>query len=503
MMMATSNKRRALPKHDDYGGYSYDFVAKPPDKYHCSICTKVLRDPHLTECCGNEFCESCLTMWEKKSKDKTCPQCRATKFSHIVNKKSKREIDALKVHCNFRKQGCTWVGELAVIETHYKTCGYVECKCMLCSLNVMRMQLQNHREMECMYRMIECSHCHKNGAYCKIISFEHFAVCPGYLMCCPNRCGKDVKRSDVEDHREQCPLETITCPCCPFKVLRKDLEHHIAANSHQHLMGLMMSFKQTEMELTKQIRELRMFQTITESSLKHVAENVDELMKGCTPKQLPALRSIKTLVEGCTVQQLSPTHPSLTITMPNFSSYKKAVSSSNHKVWQSSPFYYNDGYKMRLSAWLVNEAPRSFSVGPLSGDQLHLEIQLLQGEFDDKLQWPCEDLCIKISIVHPPIPTQTRCSNPSSWYASKSGTLSTPMNRCLLFASAVMWQHTLLLSPRDIHKDNDSLVFNLEWSDSPRFTYTPGISFHSTSVRENRNSAPRVVLRVRKRPVRK
>ena len=92
------------------GGYDYDFVETPPDKYFCCICSNVLRDARLTECCGQHFCNSCLSRW--LDREKTCPHCREDDFKSMVNKALIREINELHIRCTHREKGCDWVGEL-------------------------------------------------------------------------------------------------------------------------------------------------------------------------------------------------------------------------------------------------------------------------------------------------------------------------------------------------------------------------------------------------------
>ena len=51
----------AVASTPGYGGYDYEFVRQVPERFMCiNICTKVLREPHLTVCCGQHFCGSCL-----------------------------------------------------------------------------------------------------------------------------------------------------------------------------------------------------------------------------------------------------------------------------------------------------------------------------------------------------------------------------------------------------------------------------------------------------------
>ena len=125
--MAVAN----IPGQAQYSGYNFTFIKPVPERLYCNICIKVLRDPQLTFCCGQHFCESCLKHWCKKQKT-TCPHCRHENFNHMLNKALKREIDDLEIRCTKQELGCQWVGELSSLQTHLdsdKGCRYVEVQC--------------------------------------------------------------------------------------------------------------------------------------------------------------------------------------------------------------------------------------------------------------------------------------------------------------------------------------------------------------------------------------
>ena len=192
-----------------YGGYDYDFVEEVPEQLVCStICTKVLRDPHLTDCCGQHFCNSCLQHWFKRQGKQVCPHCRMENFTHILNKPIKRRIGQLKVHCTNHKAGCEWVGELSSVQTHLDSdsgCGYVEVSCTngctntpvdpfrtrfsSAKIKVMkRKDLARHLEQECPRRTYRCEYCKKKDTY-EAITIIHYDMCPNYPLDCPNKCG--------------------------------------------------------------------------------------------------------------------------------------------------------------------------------------------------------------------------------------------------------------------------------------------------------------------------
>ncbi len=483
----------ALGSGGELGGYSYEFLVEPSSLYFCSICTKVLRNPHLTGCCGHEFCQACLEKWHKTSKKRTCPHCRATNFDHMLNKRTEREISQLKVRCNNRKQGCKWEGELLAIENHLKVCGFLQLHCEKCLQVLKRMELEKHRSEECRCRTSKCTCCGKEAAYWMIVSIGHMSECPGYPVNCPNGCGEsEIKRSMVQLHQSVCPLEFVECPFrdanCQTRLLRKDLQSHSEASSQQHLQGLLTAFQQmkfslsqTQKQLTAQgqhLTELRMFKANLDSSMKGIASEVDDLLalKETTVKQATALRSIKSLAAS-SVLQLSKKHPVVSFSMPNYSSYvsvpsvppikrkprdpDSSVVSRNtselvdkSKVWKSQPFFVQDGYKMFLQVTVTR--------GSLS-----VKLCLLEGELDDQLNWPCnvDFRCIDIALMsgnHAPLHLRTpRC------YLGAAGTIvnSSPQ-KCAFGIDQVIWQHDTFshcpLSAQYVHQDG-SITFQLAW----------------------------------------
>ena len=232
-----------------------------PSKYTCFICTKVLRDAHLTLCCGQYFCGSCLHHWENVKGHKTCPHCREGNFGHVLNKAIIREVNELIIRCTNGKKGCEWVGELGTLNDHLKSnkgCGYVYVKCTnkKCGEEMNRKELQLHLRKECDYRLYHCEHCGIQDTYQAItgkiwlgylspmeliLSMYHYLECPEYPMSCRNHCGATgIKRKAMSDHRSSCPLEPLNCPFrdagCFEKISRKDMADHMATNQQQHMI---------------------------------------------------------------------------------------------------------------------------------------------------------------------------------------------------------------------------------------------------------------------------
>ena len=251
----------------NYGGYNYSFVDKTVEWLTCeTICTKVLRDPHISKCCGQHFCESCLRFWFTKHGKESCPHCRTEgeEFVHFLDKKLKRQIDSLTIHCTNKEEGCQWIGEVRSLKDHLVSangCDYVEVKCtngctdstilsiQLQLVSMKRKDLDNHLKNDCPLRPYQCEHCgHKNTYHkitgneaTRILGLHHYAQCLEFPLECPNRCGvKDIKRKNMAKHRSHCPEEEVKCPNkCQrlrprYKKLlvtttkRKDLDRHLA-----------------------------------------------------------------------------------------------------------------------------------------------------------------------------------------------------------------------------------------------------------------------------------
>lgn len=80
------------------GGYNCSFVEEPDRALVCLICARVLREPELTDCCGNHYCATCLKHWiESSGGNSGCPLCRERRFATLRDKKTERAVQELQV----------------------------------------------------------------------------------------------------------------------------------------------------------------------------------------------------------------------------------------------------------------------------------------------------------------------------------------------------------------------------------------------------------------------
>lgn len=110
MATCASNATDTSLSHDvfetSFGGYNCSFVQEPDQTLFCLICARVLREPQLTDCCGNHYCSSCLKRWLKNSP--SCPLCREKNFSSLRDKKTERRVQELEVIFLKLSIGCSY-----------------------------------------------------------------------------------------------------------------------------------------------------------------------------------------------------------------------------------------------------------------------------------------------------------------------------------------------------------------------------------------------------------
>ena len=293
----------------NYGGLDYSFVdKKKQDKFTCSTCHLVFKDPHLTGCCGQHFCESCLKHWFTKRGKESCTHCRTEgkEFKYLVDKKFKREIDSLRIHCTNKEEGCQWIGEVGSLKDHLESangCGYVEVECPNGCLvpttaiqyrmkrktmkKMQRRDLENHVKKKCYLRPCQCVYCGQRDTYEAITGDWHsvpnktchYRKCPEFPLVCPNRCCRnDIKRKDIKDHRGQCPEEPVQCPFkeagCKKRLVRCELEQHMSATQQQHLLMVMGAYKEMKKENSR-----------IKNTLDDTLDELDEMKKRLNRKR--------------------------------------------------------------------------------------------------------------------------------------------------------------------------------------------------------------------------
>ena len=191
----------------------YDFLEEPPPEYFCPVTFGVLHDPKQTECCGHHLSGSVVTRLQREGKP--CPLCNDPNFTVISDKYFKRKMGELKVRCSYKRNGCTWEGELGNLDQHSKSCPK---------------------------RPWQCQYCDFRGTY-DIGTTDHFPNCTKYPEPCPNQCDiGTVPHCEMEKHLTECPLQLVECEFaqagCRERIPRQDLSRHMEEGAQRHLLSM-------------------------------------------------------------------------------------------------------------------------------------------------------------------------------------------------------------------------------------------------------------------------
>lgn len=237
-----------------FGGYDCEFVDAIPVEVQteCSICLHVLKEPHLVDCCGHRFCKECIET--HMFGDESCPLCKQRCPCVVVDKQLARILRQKEVRCTNKEEGCTWTGELSLLEDHLdpteplKGCKFQEVKCSFCNNPFQRRKIESH-ELECPRRIVTCEYCHFK---CPQEELEkHWEDCGLYPIDCPKGCGENMIRGRLNEHIEkECSLTTIDCQFayagCTVRKLRKDMDDHLKESLKKHLSLLQKKYSKLE-----------------------------------------------------------------------------------------------------------------------------------------------------------------------------------------------------------------------------------------------------------------
>ncbi len=334
-----------------------------PEDHHCTLCTHILSDPVLTDCCGQLFCHDCLTEWLQMQK--TCPHCREANFKFIVDKRMKRVIDSLKIYCPNRSKGCDEITALGECNKHLKKCLFVEVSCTKkCGERILRKELRYHEDNKCPDRLVQCQYCKKNGMHKKVTSKSHLDTCPCLSISCPNNCGHEqMQRKNLAGHQKVCPLEPVKCPFfeagCTKTILRKNLIAHKASNKERHLELVMTQTARLKQKANKCEMKLEQLTFKFDALVSCVTNQLSTI--DSDPRTQAVIKNIKSSLETMT-----------TMLAPGDTQYYLPLFKESENKARSASFYIKPGYKMYVNMF-ANE---------------HFWIYLEKGEHDYQIKWP-------------------------------------------------------------------------------------------------------------------
>ena len=316
------------------------------------------------------------------------------------------------------------------MDFHKTTCPLEEIECPNdCGEALQQQYLADHIKTACSCRKVNCQFCEISGEY-RWIEGWHKKKCPKLPIPCPNECeAGSIPREDLEDHRQECPLEVIKCEYyimgCHVTMTRKDRHMHKKEKMEEHLQLTKCKLMDAEEHYEAKISEL-------ESALQqnHALMN---LLFGEWTIEL----STKAL-------QLSSGDQVLPVVV-HMSEYTKKK--EDNVDWYSDSFYtHKKGYKMQL-----NVVPNGYSEA--KGTHLSVYLFLMEGPYDDKLRWPL-DKTFKVTLL-----------NQSSDTEHHSVTRSVNGGKRIISSDAKdVWQKVHFIKTFTLHSQylkNDSLFFEV------------------------------------------
>ena len=449
------------PHSKQYGGYDeYHFIASLLDGSDlvCKVCHLPSRNPHLSSCCGHTFCKSCIdNVKETTTITNACPMCRDSEFPVVQNKQIDRAVRSLRVYCTNEKEGCKWQGEINDIAKHLTCCEYegVTCENEGCKDIVQRQLLGNHMKLDCLYRDVDCFHCHLTGKHCGFIEGTHKDECLKFPLPCPNGCEVGtVTRGDLDKHREICSLEMITCEYhdmgCKAKFARKDIQDHNRENVEEHLCMVKCELASTKKDLVqahkdavtanKRLVELeKKFQEKIDDIVTQGQENIKrleaqlynsicQLHKTANPWTLK-LDSLAAM--SASDDQVVP----VVLKMTDFNKLKK------EKVWWSSNHFYSYNKECKLSL-LVCPA------GSTEGESTYLSVCSTLSNYDDDKELPFRGTIILLN------------QNTNQKHHEVTMDCTVRKNKWVIFKEPLFIAHSNLNAVHGFLK-NDSLFFEV------------------------------------------
>ena len=155
--LASPPAEHGPPPRCGRGYHGVTFPELPKYDWKCPICHGILREPHLTTCCGNKFCHGCI--YEKKRQSPRCPSCEHKNYDIAPEKLLETRLLNHKAVCDHQVRGCKWQGQLRKFEAHKRSeCQYTPIKCSLgCGESILRKDTESHTK-ECPKRPQPCEY---------------------------------------------------------------------------------------------------------------------------------------------------------------------------------------------------------------------------------------------------------------------------------------------------------------------------------------------------------
>ncbi|CAG0879702.1 unnamed protein product [Darwinula stevensoni] len=420
-----------IPEEGGGTGYSYEFVEPLDARYECPICLQCMKDPVQTGC-GHRFCRDCITTWVQKG-SRWCPQDNSPITDGMIFPDSgfKREILQLQVRCSNSPNGCNHTSSISSMVQHEEDCMYAMVQCPnACQFSIMKKALKSHLQVECRQRNIICSSCKEQ------IQFDgqqaHLAECPKITVPC-DACHSLLAREEMASHlATECPRISISCPFkeqgCRTRIERGLIQYHLQESTQKHFQLLTAEVKKLQLHVS----DLQRAQGSTSNLQRQLS--TPNVLDACASSPVLKKKSLESLVDfptskggslpastECLLQQVCEKNVQLEqkireleLQMGNLLRRIQELDHCNRlrsdQTRDLEGRFCNGNFIWRItefSSLLINpesvvlhssgfySAPFGYRMYlrlnfAYQNDQLHLSvfIHMMQGEYDDLLEWP-------------------------------------------------------------------------------------------------------------------
>ncbi|XP_013379813.1 TNF receptor-associated factor 4 isoform X2 [Lingula anatina] len=378
-------------------GLDYAFTERVSRRLTCPLCSLPMREPVQITVCGHRFCDSCLQEYLREGIFK-CPEDELPLDFAKIYPDQDLEVEIMNslVRCKHFKEGCKWTDKAAHLQAHLDICRYDAVPCPnQCAAMLSRICLQDHLEYTCHKRRVTCDFC--GIEFSGEQMDNHDGECGYETVWCENKCGARLQRrflnnhmknechkrlamclfchkefvfETLQTHQHTCPRFPISCPnrCDPTKIPREDIEKHVAESCPSASVPCV--FKEAGCKY--RCPRFSLDKHLDEFTKAHLS-----LMGNLVLRQQQEIKQLRADLQAAG----SNTNGVLLWKIPNFKT-KLAEAKQKSMELVSVPFHAGDnGYKLAASVFINGN-------GSGEGKYLSLYIKILQGEYDNLLEWP-------------------------------------------------------------------------------------------------------------------
>ena len=333
-----------------------------------------------------------------------------------------------------KDHGCTWKGPLRTIDDQMKVCAFVDICCPKnCGKQLQRKNAKQHLQTECRNRTTPCEHCGKEVPWNGLEN--HFRTCQNFPVSC-GQCGRqNIVRKLMEDHLDkECPEMVMKCAFsvvgCTFEGKRATVDRHVDDQLGSHAMDLAKTFgafmaihnlgteprynlpesascvagasnvacscdpKASRHQQSKQTNELKR----TISVVPGEVENREYALTTPNSRRQRPLLDLDVLVWQLETKILEfegrVCNGTYIWRIQNYRQCRQEAISNPMSAMHSHPFYTSlYGYKMCLRINLNG-------VEGGVGKYIALFLHMMQGDYDNILEWPFCGKQITLSILN-------------------------------------------------------------------------------------------------------